>query len=190
MGVVKAAAREAGRLRLVVAGPNWDPADGESIAVNGCCLTIAGRAAGEMQFDVVRETLDKTTLGDLRVGTRVNLERSLRAGDFLGGHLVQGHVDGVGDVSRVQDAEDYRVWVTPPSHLVKFMVPKGSVCLDGVSLTLAEVDVNRGEIGVALIPTTLRVTTASLWRAGGRVNIEADTMAKTMVNYLEHFQGR
>lgn len=175
--------------RLEVETGTWPhrPNAGDSVSVQGCCLTAVGPFSGRLVFDVVHETLSKTNLGTMQPGTRVNLERSLAAGDLMGGHIVQGHVDGVGVVERVQEGPDWRVWLKPPRDMMKYMVPKGSVCLDGVSLTLAEVDPARGTIGVALIPTTLEVTTVREWRAGAKVNIEADSMAKTIVHYLEHF---
>jgi riboflavin synthase len=174
-------------MRLVVEAPEWDyrPALGESIAVSGCCLTLAKEFDGTMRFDVVRETLTRTMLGGLGEGAAVNVERSLAVGDPLGGHMVQGHVDGVGAVERVQQGGDWRVWLRPPVELMRYMAPKGSVCLDGVSLTLA--GVGAGSIEVALIPTTLEKTTLRQWKAGDRVNIEADVLAKTVVHYLEHF---
>ncbi len=191
VGVVRSAEAAAGgqAVRLAVAGPTWEFVPGESIAVSGCCLTLAQSGHGTMQFDVVRETLNKTTLGDLKAGSKVNLERSLRLGDMLGGHIVQGHVDGTGTVERVQEGADWRMWVRPGSQLMKYMIPKGSLCLDGVSLTLAEVDPAKGVVGVALIPTTLEVTTLGTLRPGHRVNIEADSTVKTIVHYMEHFGG-
>lgn len=191
VGAVRDAERRDSGVRLQVEAP-WDhrPDVGESISVSGCCLTVAGILDGRMRFDVVQETVDKTTLGRLRAGSGVNLERSLRVGDLMGGHFVQGHVDGVGVVASVSPGGDYRVWVKPPGDLMRYMVPKGSVCLDGVSLTLASVEPAAGVISVALIPTTLEMTTLGSLAAGDRVNIEADMMAKTMVHYLEHFGRR
>jgi riboflavin synthase len=191
MGTVRESEARGSGLRLVVQALTWDhhPGLGESISVSGCCLTLAAPFDGQMRFDLVRETLDKTTLGSVEAGSRVNLERSLRVGDLMGGHLVQGHVDGVGAVERVQGGDDFRVWVRPPEDLMRFMVPKGSVCLDGVSLTLATVEPAAGLVGVALIPATLEMTTLGSLRAGDRVNIEADAMAKTMVHYLENYSA-
>jgi len=189
VGVVAEAEARTGGLRLSVRASGWDyrPGLGDSISVNGCCLTLAAGFDGLMRFDVVAETLSKTTLGGLRVDSRVNLERSLAVGDLLGGHQVQGHVDGVGVVERVAD---WRVWVRPPVGLMVYMVPRGSICIDGVSLTLADVDPVGGLIQVALIPTTLEKTTLGGWVAGTKVNIEADAMAKTIVHYLKHFGGK
>ncbi len=185
-------------LRLVVDPQGWDhrPSPGDSIAVNGCCLTVAeppgpasasgdGSATGQLAlaFDVVAETLSKTTLGSLRTGGRVNLEHAVRADTLMGGHFVQGHVDGVARVARVQaDASDWRVALIPPAGLLDVIVPKGSVTLEGVSLTVAElID---GGFEVALIPTTLRLTTLGDLRVGDGVNIEADMLAKAVVHFL------
>lgn len=189
VGTVREVATRAGGIRLGVDPGGWShrPTLGESISIQGCCLTIAAPFDGVMRFDVMRETLAKTNLGGLKPGSRVNLERSLAAGDLMGGHIVQGHVDGVGTVERVQDGADWRVWVRPPAELMQFMVPKGSVCLDGVSLTLAGVEQEHGLVQVALIPTTLEVTTLKEWKSGSPVNIEADAMAKTIVHYLAHY---
>lgn len=190
VGIVRAAEAGPSGLSLAIEAQEWDyrPRLGDSICVSGCCLTLAAEFDGLMRFDVVRETLSKTTLSGLRVGSRVNLERSLAVGDLLGGHQVQGHVDGVGMVERV--GEDWRVWVRPPGELMPFMVPRGAICVDGVSLTLADVDLTAAAIQVALIPTTLERTTLRDWAAGSRVNIEADAMAKTLVHYLKHFAGK
>ena len=177
-------------LRLGITARGWDyrPTPGASICVNGVCLTLAKPlGTGEMVFDVVAETLAKTTLGGLRMGSKVNLERSLAAGDLMGGHIVQGHVDGVGQVERVQTGADYRLWIRPGPGLLEYIVPKGSVTLDGVSLTVAGVDPATGLFEVALIPTTLAKTTLGQIRAGDRCNIETDIMAKTVVHYLRHF---
>ncbi len=136
-----------------------------------------------MAFDAIPETLSKTTLGSLRVGDRVNLEHAAIASTLLGGHIVQGHIDGVGSVATIKTDGQWRVRVKPPRELIRYMTPKGSVSLDGVSLTLAAVGPTW--IEVALIPTTLDKTTLASWRVGSRVNIEADVMAKTIVTHLE-----
>jgi riboflavin synthase len=177
-------------LRLQVRAPGWDyhPELGASICLNGVCLTLAGPVlGGVMAFDVVQETLSKTTLGGLKPGSRVNLERSLAAGDLMGGHVVQGHIDGVGVIERVQTGSDYRIWVRPAPGLLEFVIPKGSIAIDGVSLTIAGVDPQAGLFDIALIPTTLAKTTLGQARAGDRCNLEADIMAKTVVHYLRHY---
>lgn len=183
----------AGR-RLVVRCTRWDhrPAPGDSIAVSGCCLTVAEtpRASPEgmlLAFDVVPETLDRTTLGGLAPGGAVNLEHSVTASTLMGGHFVQGHVDGVGRIDRVQTQGQWRLRVAPPPALMPYIVPKGSVCLDGVSLTIAEVNPAEGWFEVALIPTTLERTTLGALRPGSAVNIEADVLVKTVVHVLRNY---
>ncbi len=179
------------RLEVEPVGPpgGWGyvPGLGESISVSGCCLTVAGVGGGAWAFDVVRETLSKTTLGGLAAGSLVNLEHSVTPTTLLGGHLVQGHVDGVGVVERVDRGADWRFRVRPPAGLMEYMTPKGSVAVEGVSLTLAAVDAAAGWFEVALIPTTLEVTTLGGLREGDRVNLEADAMAKTVVHWLKNF---
>ncbi len=193
VGVVERVERtEAGvRLSIQIGGVEigaWGyvPEMGASIAVDGCCLTVAGFNSGVAVFDVVAETLGKTTLGALKAGSRVNLEHALRADALLGGHFVQGHVDGVGEVVEIQrDPSDWRMTVRVPAELAKYATPKGSICISGVSLTIARLDDDR--IGVALIPTTLSETTLGALSVGDRVNIEADVLAKMVVHTLERF---
>jgi riboflavin synthase len=170
------------RLTLAVDWP--DVRDGESVAVNGVCLTVAGRSPGELAFDVVKETLDKTNLGQLQSGDEVHVERSLRVGDRIDGHFVQGHVDGVAIlVNQVADEAEWRLSLEPPRDLMKFVVPKGSVTLDGVSLTVASV--GPATFDVALIPTTVNVTALARRPLGWRYNLEADVLSKTVVSWLE-----
>lgn len=153
---------------------------GESVAVNGVCLTVIDPEAGCFSADVSRETLSLTTLADLAVDAPVNLEAALRAGDPLGGHLMSGHVDGVGTVLSVSsDARSWRVQVQVPEPLARFLAPKGSIGLDGVSLTVNAVD--GASFGVNLIPHTVAVTTFGRLQAGSRLNIEVDQLAR----YLE-----
>lgn len=166
--------------RLVVgARKALDGADlGSSVAVNGVCLTVVDRGSETLGFDVGPETLAVSALGDLGVGDAVNLERPLRMGDFLGGHIVQGHVDGVGVVTSVERAADtsrIRVeWQDP--RLAPYVIPKGSVAVDGVSLTVAALD--EGAFEVMVIPHTLAVTTLGSARRGRRVNLEMDMIGK------------
>jgi riboflavin synthase len=170
--------------RLVIAA-DWDDVKlGQSIAVNGVCLTVAGVWPGTVGFDVIKETLDRTNLGTLMAGDEVNVERSLRAGDRIDGHFVQGHVDGTGAlVNRADSANEVRLTIEAPNELVRYLAPKGSVSVDGVSLTLASVQANRFD--VALIPTTLKLTTLGTRTSGWPFNLEADILSKTVVNYLE-----
>ncbi|HEY1922585.1 MAG TPA: riboflavin synthase [Tepidisphaeraceae bacterium] len=170
--------------RLTLAMEIADGRMGESIAVNGCCLTLAEISPEKAAFDVVKETLDRTNLGLLTVGSHVNVERSLRIGDRLDGHFVQGHVDGRAILTKIQsDNDEWRFTVEAPFDLARYIVPKGSVTLDGVSLTIANVNENVFE--VALIPTTLRLTTLGHLAAGWPLNLEADILSKTMVSWLE-----
>jgi riboflavin synthase len=150
---------------------------GESVAVNGACLTAVARDAQTFRFQVGPETLLRTNLGELAAGDRVNLERALRVGDRLGGHLVQGHIDGLGRIARRERQGEWEiVWFSCPPELAAQMVSKGSVAVDGVSLTL--VDVTRDGFSVALIPHTLEHTTLGFKRPGDAVNLETDLLAK------------
>ncbi len=181
VGTVRSAARRGtGMLRLGVATGRWGDAKkakvGDSVSVTGVCLTVVGRAAWGLEFDVVAETLHKTRLGELGVGDRVNLEHAATAATFLGGHIVQGHVDGVGRVKRVQSGEDWRVWVDVPAGIRRYVVSTGSVCVEGVSLTVA--GVTKGGFWAALIPETLSRTTLSRLGVGDAVNVECDVIAK------------
>jgi riboflavin synthase len=171
--------------RLVVAGPETAPdaAVGDSVSVAGVCLTVVGTEAGQLAFDVVPETLSRTGLGRLEPGDVVNLEPSLRVGDQLGGHVVQGHVDGVGHVRSVMSEGDgRRLWVDAPEAVVRYCLEKGSVAVDGVSLTVAALDDDGFE--VALIPHTLAVTTLGRLEPGDAVNLEADVLGKVVERLL------
>jgi len=164
---------------------------GDSVAVDGCCLTVTSLAGGRMAFDAIPETLRKTTLGGLRAGDRVNLEGALRTGDALGGHWVQGHVDGVGEVRAVERRDqDVRLVLAAPAGLRGDCLPKGSVTVDGVSLTVGEVWQEDGEerFSVYLIPHTLDVTGLGGKRAGDRVNLEADVLGRWVRHHLERMR--
>jgi riboflavin synthase len=157
---------------------------GESIACSGACLTVSGRGDGSATFDAVPETLTRTTLGGWRRGTRVNLERALRLGDRLGGHLVAGHVDAVGDVlARVTQGQGTRFTISLPSAIAPLVAEKGSIAVDGVSLTVAAAGRDRFEI--AVIPETLSRTTLGEMRPGTRVNLEADIIARHVARLRE-----
>ncbi|HET9448197.1 MAG TPA: riboflavin synthase, partial [Steroidobacteraceae bacterium] len=150
---------------------------GDSISVSGCCLTVTRLTKDSFAADVSLETLQVTTLGNWRVGQRVNLEKALRAGDPLGGHYVTGHVDGLAAVvSTTSDARSLRVDFEVPAALARYVARKGSVCIDGVSLTVNDVEQNR--FGVNLIPHTLEVTTLGACRPGTQVNLEVDIIAR------------
>ncbi len=185
MGRVVEAEDVGGGRRLRVRPEGWDhtPAPGDSVCVSGCCLTVVRiDQGGDLAFDAVPETLAKTTLGGWEPGERVNLEHACCADTLLGGHVVQGHVDGVGEVAGVDDSDGRRVRVRVPSELSAYLPPKGSVCVDGVSLTLAEVAPGEGWFEVALIPETLARTTLDALRVGGRVNVECDHIVKSVVH--------
>lgn len=162
-----------------------DSARGDSICVNGVCLTVAAKAGTVCEFDVVAETLSRTTLGRLRPGDRVNIEPSLRVGDPLGGHFVLGHIDGTGVVAAPPSGTPPVLRVSVGPDLTLQMVSKGSVAVDGVSLTL--VDVHRDGFTCALIPTTLQDTTLGLRRPGDAVNIETDILGKLVARHLGSF---
>ncbi len=171
------------RLRVDVGPIAKEATPGASIAVSGVCLTVAQIDGTVVDFDVITETLERTTLGAKKPGDLVNLERSLRAGDRLDGHFVQGHVDGTATVEKViTSSKEHVVWLRPESHLRPYMIPKGSVAVDGVSLTIAAVE--GGLFSVALIPTTLELTTFGKLTKGHRVNIESDILARTIVHQL------
>ncbi len=157
---------------------------GDSVAVNGGCLTVTEVAGTQLRFEAVRETLDRTTLGGLEVGAPVNLERALRAGGRLDGHIVQGHVDGTGTVRSLdREGDDVRLRIDCEPELADLLVEKGSIAIDGVSLTV--VAVNAAGFEVALIPHTLKVTTLGRSGPGDRVNLEVDVLAKYVKRYLD-----
>jgi riboflavin synthase alpha subunit len=167
--------------RLVVGAPETagGVAVGDSVAVAGVCLTVVEAGEGRLAFDVVPETLSRTVLGRLEPGDCLNLEPSLRVGDPLGGHVVQGHVDAVGRVRSVTaEGDSRRVWVDAPESIVHYCLEKGSIAVDGVSLTVAALDDDGFE--VALIPHTLVVTTLGYLESGDDVNLEADVLAKVV----------
>jgi riboflavin synthase len=170
--------------RLTLASDWVDIQPGQSIAVNGCCLTVAELGDGEIGFDVINETLEKTNLGLLLPEDSVNVERSLRAGDRIDGHFVQGHVDGRAVLVRAESAgHDWRLTLESPPGLAKYIVPKGSVTLDGVSLAVVMFKGSLFE--VAIIPTTLKLTTLGTRQVGWPFNLEADVVSKTIVSWLE-----
>ena len=162
---------------------------GDSISVNGGCLTVVAAEAGRFGFEAVRETLERTALGDLRKGSRVNLERALRADARLDGHIVQGHVDEAGRVRELRRrGEDVQLWIACSNAFADWLIPKGSVAIDGVSLTV--VGVGDDGFDVALIPHTLATTTLAGLLGGERVNLEADVLGKYVKRYLERVLPR
>lgn len=175
-------------LRLILCSPFCDhpdpPRHGDSIAVDGVCLTLVdGSPVDRLTFDAIPETLAKTTLAQLRPGQRVHVERALRLSDRLDGHLVLGHIDGVAEGVAVHTDTEWRATLRPPADLAQYLIPKGSVALDGVSLTVAHVHPN-GDFDITLIPTTLQLTHLGTLRPGVRVNLECDHTVKTIVATL------
>lgn len=178
-GRVAKAKRSRGLLELEVEAPSIARGldKGDSVAVNGVCLTATSTGRRKFSAQAMRETLERSTLDTLGKGDDVNLELAARLHDRIGGHMVQGHVDGVATAARIEDDGDARrVWLAPEERLLRYMVPKGSVTLDGVSLTLVEV--GRTAFEVALIPHTLAATTLGRLRPGASVNVEVDVIAK------------
>lgn len=183
-----------GRVREVVAGPvtrltvetRFDVAGidlGASIACNGCCLSVVEKGPGWVAFEVSNETLDKTNLGDWQAGTPVNLERALKLGDELGGHMVSGHVDGVGKIVAVRpDGASTRIEIEAPAALARSIAAKGSITVDGVSLTVNEVDDR--VFGVNIIPITQTATNLGAAKPGARVNLEIDLIARYVARLL------
>lgn len=186
VGRVVSRETRSGDVRMVIACNRLDPSGisvGDSICVQGCCLTAVELRDRTFAADVSRETLSLTTLGDLAVGSPVNLEPSLRAGDPLGGHLVSGHVDGVAEIAAISgDARSTRIEVSVSAALARYIARKGSVSVDGVSLTVN--DVRGTNFGINLIPHTQTVTTLGALRVGSRVNIEVDQIARYVERLL------
>ena len=179
LGTVAALEDQGDAVRLTVQGPHVtsDVADGDSISVNGCCLTVVESADGSFTADVMQETLDKTSLGALEPGSRVNLERAVTPATRLGGHIVQGHVDGTGRIlSRTPSEHWEAVEISLPDGLDRYLVDKGSITVDGISLTV--VTAADGKFSVSLIPETLARTTLGLNQPGDVVNLEVDVIAK------------
>ena len=186
-GRVAALDGDEGGVRLVLEAPATAVrvGVGDSVAVGGCCLTVVEVVGERIAFDAVPETLRRTSLGRLRPGAEVNVEPALRAGDLLGGHYVQGHVDGVGRVRSVEpEGEGLRVWVEAPPGVLRYCVEKGSIAVEGVSLTVAEL--GEEAFAVALVPHTITATTLGSLPPGSEVNLEADVLAK----YVERLAVR
>ena len=185
LGTVQRVETEGAGRRLVLIAPTLASAMavGDSLAVNGACLTVVERSGDGLQFQVGPETLQRTNLGALKLADAVNLERPLSVTDRLGGHFVQGHVDGLGRIAEIIPQEDWKlIWFSCSKDLTAQMVPKGSVAVDGISLTI--VDVSGDRFSVALIPHTLNHTTLGRKAVGDSVNIETDILAKYVHKYL------
>ena len=171
------------RLRVEAPATAAEVSVGDSVAVGGVCLTVVELAAPQLSFDAVPETLSRTALGRLRPGAEVNVEPALRAGEPLGGHVMQGHVDGVGRVRSVEpEGDGSRIWIDAPPAVLRYCVEKGSIAVDGTSLTVAALD--DAGFAVALIPHTLSETTLGALRPGDEVNLEADVLAKYVERLL------
>ena len=191
IGRLRATESAGGDARLVIDTgqlPLDGVALGDSIAVNGVCLTVTALEPAAFAADASRETLALTTLGELGAGAPLNLETALRAGDPLGGHYVSGHVDGVARViARAGDARSVRVEFELPPGLERYVARKGSICIDGISLTVNDVHASR--FGVNLVPHTLSATTARDWKVGTRVNCEVDMIARYLERLANPFWG-
>ncbi len=169
------------RIRLGKLGRSLN--EGDSVCINGACLTATKISKGEAEFEMVSETIRRTNLGQTRRGEMVNIERSLRVGERLEGHFVLGHVDGTGIIEDIEKTlSETTIWIRLDKQLIKSVVSKGSIAIDGVSLTLVEVEDNR--VSVSLIPHTLKVTTLGTKRRGDRVNIETDILGKYVITNL------
>jgi riboflavin synthase len=188
-GIVLALEPRGPQARLTVKIPfAAELAMGESVAVNGCCLTVAERFPGGAGFDLLRQTLAVTSLGDLAAGECVNLERALRAGDRFGGHFVQGHVDATGRVLALDPhGQDHVLDVSLPPEIARLCIDKGSLCVDGISLTIAELTHERARFWIT--PHTFAVTHLPGVKAGARVNLEADLLAKHVAKLMDGFSA-
>ncbi len=150
---------------------------GHSVAINGVCLTVTRISKGEAEFEMIGETIRKTDLGKLESGDKVNIERSLKVGDRMEGHFVQGHIDGTGKIINIEKlSKEIKLWIKLPNDLTKYVVKKGSIAIDGISLTL--VDVIKNKISVCIIPHTMETTNLDSKKIGDKVNIETDILGK------------
>jgi riboflavin synthase len=185
MGSVKALRREAGSARLTISASTvlGSTALGDSICVNGVCLTVVDMGRSEFSADVANETLKVTDLGELQGGQKVNLERALQLSARIGGHLVTGHVDAVGRIrEKRQEGNSWRVFIEAPETALRYIIKKGSVAVDGISLTVADVDITG--FSIAMIPHTAKLTTLGFKSAGNSVNLETDIIGKYVERLL------
>lgn len=188
VGTIESITPRGGDVELVIGTAELDMSDvelGDSIAVNGVCLTAVHKTETSFRADVSNETLDKSTLSHAKVGTTVNLEKALQLGDRLGGHLVSGHVDGIGEVtSRTQDSRSWRFEISPPKALIKYIAAKGSITINGISLTVNTVTNDRFDVNI--VPHTLQCTTMQSLQAGDPVNLEIDVLARYLEQLMKH----
>jgi riboflavin synthase len=185
MGSVKALRREGGAARLTIAASTvlGGTVLGDSICVNGVCLTVVHMTPQEFSADVAVETLRVTNLGDLKNGTKVNLERALQLSARIGGHLVSGHVDAVGRIrEKREEGNGWRIFIDGPDSVLRYVIKKGSIAIDGISLTVA--DMNQSGFSIAMIPHTAKLTTLGFKSAGDRVNLESDIIGKYVERLL------
>ena len=188
MGTVKSIKRRAKSMELTISGKEVikDTKKGDSISVNGVCLTVTSNQLPVTSFkvDVGTETLRRTSLGELRIGEKVNLEKALKMGERLGGHFVTGHIDGVGIIrKRIKEGDTFLFEIEAPNEIMNYIIPKGSIALDGISLTI--VDFNKNRFSVSIIPHTLEVTTLGFKKVGNKVNLEADMIGKYVVKLMK-----
>ncbi len=185
MGSVKTVRREAGSARLTVSASTvlQGTAVGDSICVNGVCLTVVDMSASEFSSDVAVETLKVTNLGELKIGAKVNLERALQLSARIGGHLVSGHVDAVGSIKgKREEGNGWRMFIEAPDAVLRYVIKKGSIAVDGISLTIADLD--KAGFSIAMIPHTARLTTLGFKSAGDSVNLEVDIIGKYVERLL------
>jgi len=189
IGTVRSLTRgTVGRLVIDSGKIAGEVAIGDSVAINGVCLTVTAINGAELSFDAVPETLSRSTLGDLRTGDKVNLEPSLRAGQMLGGHFVQGHVDGIGKIESNRSlGESQVIRISAPREVMRYVVEKGSIAVDGISLTVASYD--SSGFTIAVIPHTLAATTLQDKHAGDRVNLETDIIGRYVEKFLVNRGG-
>lgn len=185
LGGVKALKREAGAARLTISASTvlQGTAIGDSICVNGVCLTVVAMSSSEFSADVAVETLKVTNLGELKIGTKVNLERALQLSARIGGHLVSGHVDAVGSIKgKREEGNGWRIFVEAPDTILRYVIKKGSIAVDGISLTVA--DLEKTGFSIAMIPHTAKLTTLGFKSTGDSVNLEVDIIGKYVERLL------
>lgn len=174
------------RLQLDLSGMTEQLEEGASVAVNGTCLTVTVIDAGRVWFDVIRQTLDTTTLGGLSVGQRVNVERSFKVGDEVGGHIVSGHIATQASVTTIEQSDNLRkLWFGVPQEWVRYLMLRGFVAVDGASLTISELDLAQGSFAVSLIPETIERTTLGRLVVGDQVNLEVDSQTQGVIATVE-----